>query len=67
MVLERALLCFLFFTDRSPFEDVLIDVGRLGGVPLNGMRVGLVARLRYDDLDRSVTTFVGGTVKRVRR
>lgn len=46
-----------FFTDHSPFEDVLVDVGRLRRVPLNRMRVWLVARFCYDDLDRPVTTY----------
>lgn len=57
----------LFSTDHSPFEDVLIDVGRLWGVPLNGMRVWLVAGFCYDHLDRAVTTCVEGTIERVKR
>lgn len=58
---------FLFFcTDHSPFEDVLTDVGRLRGVPLNRVRVWLVARFCYDHLDRPVTTCVEGTIERVR-
>lgn len=30
-------------THHSPFEDVLGDVSGLWGVPLNGVRVGLVS------------------------
>lgn len=55
----------VFLTDHSPFEDVLADVGRLWRVPLNRMRVWLVARFRYDDLDRPLTTCVEGAIKRV--
>lgn len=58
---------FFFFTDHSPFEDVLIDVGRLRGIPLNRVRVWLVARFGYDHLDRPVTTYVEGIIERVRK
>lgn len=57
----------IFSTDHSPFEDVLIDVGRLRGVPLNRMRVWLVARFCDDHLDWAVTTCVEGTIERAER
>lgn len=57
----------IFSTDHSPFEDVLIDVGRLRGIPLNRMRVGLVAGFCYDHLDRAVTTCMEGTIERAKR
>ena len=41
----------------SPFEDILGDVGGLRGIPLDGVGVGLVARLCDDHLDRAVTTW----------
>lgn len=43
-------------TNQSPFEDVLGDVGRLWGIPLNWVGVGLVPRFCYDHLDRTVAT-----------
>lgn len=44
----------LIITHNSPFEDVLGDVHRCGGVPLDGVGVGLFPRLCDDDLDWSV-------------
>ena len=42
-------------THHSPFEDVLGDVGRLWGIPLDRMGVGLVSGLCDDHLHRTVT------------
>lgn len=44
---------------HSPFEDVLGDVSRGWGIPLNRVGVGLVSRFCYDYLDRTMTTRVG--------
>lgn len=52
--------CFFVSRDKGthhfPLEDVLGDVSRLRGVPLDGVGVGLVSRLSYDHLDRTATT-----------
>ena len=40
----------------SPLEDVLGDVGGGGGVPLDGVGVGLVSTLRNDHLDGPLST-----------
>lgn len=44
---------------HSPFEDVLGDVGRGRGVPLNGVGVGLVSRFTDNHLHRTLATWKG--------